>query len=545
MASCTTSASCSWRGVRSEALPSRSCAHCETKSEATQPGYVHWGATSQDVMDTASMLVTRRASELIVAELDRVAAGLARLADSHRSTPMAARTLLQQAVPTTFGFKAAGWLVSVLEARSRLVAVRRDRLAVQLGGAAGTLAAIGDAGPEVLRLLAAELGLAEPVLPWHTNRTRLAELGGALETAAGVLGKIGLDVVLLAQTEVGEVREGTGGGSSTLPHKRNAISSTLARACARLVEGYTSVLTSALDQEHERAAGAWHAEWEALSGALAYTGGAAHAIANAVDALEIDAERMRRNLDATNGLVVAERVSFLLAERHGRAEAHEIVRQAAQSADESGGSFEEQLRADARVDLTVEELAEALDPTSYLGSAEAFVDRALELYRGAARDVVNVAYRIDGSEGKPVLVLANSLGTTWELWDGQLPALERDFAIVRYDHPGHGRSETAGAALTVEELAQGVVELLDAARSSSALVLRAFARRRGRDGARAPARRSASRRSSCAAPRRTSATRNAGTSAPGGPSEREQRRLPSVCSSAGSRRRSVRGNRPP
>jgi 3-carboxy-cis,cis-muconate cycloisomerase len=343
--------------------------------------YVHWGATSQDVMDTASMLVTRRALELIVAELDRVAAGLARLAESHRSTLMAARTLLQQAVPTTFGFKAAGWLVSVLEVRGRLVAVRRDRIAVQLGGAAGTLAAIGDAGPEVLRLLADELGLAEPVLPWHTNRTRLAELGGALETTAGVLGKIGLDVVLLAQTEVDEVREGPGGGSSTLPHKRNAISSTLARACARLVDGYTSVLASGLEQEHERAAGSWHAEWEALSGALAYTGGAAHSIADAVDSLEIDVSRMRRNLDATNGLVVAERVSFLLAARYGRAEAHEIVRQAAQRAAESGGTFAEELRADSRVDLSADELADVLEPASYLGSAEAFVDRALEHYR--------------------------------------------------------------------------------------------------------------------------------------------------------------------
>jgi 3-carboxy-cis,cis-muconate cycloisomerase len=343
--------------------------------------YVHWGATSQDVMDTASMLVARRALDLILAELDGLAAALAALAESQRSTPMAARTLLQQALPTTFGFKVAGWLVALLESRNSLEVVRTQRLAVQLGGAVGTLAAIGERGPEVLQALADDLGLVEPVLPWHTNRTRIADLGAALGTTAGVLGKIGLDVVLLAQTEVGELREGANGGSSTLPHKRNPISATLARACAQLVSGYASVLSASLAQEHERGAGAWHAEWEALSGALAYTGGATHAIAAAIASLEVDAERMRANLEATHGLVVAERVSFLLAERHGRAEGHAIARDAARRAAVRGGSFEAELRADHRVDLPAEQLANALDPTTYLGSAEAFVDRALDLYR--------------------------------------------------------------------------------------------------------------------------------------------------------------------
>ena len=343
--------------------------------------YVHWGATSQDVMDTASMLVARRALDLILAELDDVTTAVARLAEAHRSTPMAARTMLQQAVPTTFGLKAAGWLVAVLEAKSLLESVRRDRLAVQFGGAAGTLAAVEGHGLALVRLLADDLGLAEPVLPWHTNRVRIAELGAALATTGGVLGKIAHDVVLLAQTEVDEAREEVGGGSSTLPHKRNPIESTLARACARLVAGYASVLTSGLDQEHERAAGAWHAEWEALSGALAYTGGAAHAVAQAVGSLQVDTERMRRNLGETNGLVLAERVSFALAARYGRAEGHEIAREAAMRVAVSGRSLADELREDERVELSDAELDGLFDPTTYLGSAEAFVDRALELYR--------------------------------------------------------------------------------------------------------------------------------------------------------------------
>lgn len=344
-------------------------------------GYVHWGATSQDVMDTASMLVARRALDLILVELDRVATALAELADVHRSTPMAARTLLQQAVPTTFGFKASGWLVGVLEVRQRLGYIRAERLAAQLGGAVGTLAPLGDRGLDVLRLFSNELELAEPVIPWHTNRTRIAELGGALDTTAGVLEKIGLDVALLAQTEVGEVREGPGGGSSTLPQKRNPVRSTLARACAQLVSGYASVLSGGVVQEHERAAGAWHAEWEALSGALSYTGGAASAIAEAVEGLEVDAERMRGNLELTGGLILAERVAFALAERHGAGKAHEAVRDAIHRAAGSGRTFEEELRADDRIELSDEELTTALDPTTYLGSAEAFVDRALEHYR--------------------------------------------------------------------------------------------------------------------------------------------------------------------
>ena len=265
---------------------------------------------------------------------------------------MAARTLLQQAVPTTFGLKAAGWLVAVLEARRGLVRVG-DNLAAQLGGAAGTLAALGDAGAEVARFFAEELGLREPTLPWHANRVRIAELGAALAIAAGVNAKIGLDVALMAQTEVGEVAEAEGGVSSTMPQKRNPVGSVLAIACARQVEAHASVLLAALPQEHERAVGGWHSEWPALQGALAYTGGAAEAAHRALDGLEVDAARMRVNI---GDAVMAEQASFTLAEQVGRREAQDRVARG-------------------------EGLADALDPTSYLGSSDAFVERALDAYR--------------------------------------------------------------------------------------------------------------------------------------------------------------------
>ena len=340
--------------------------------------FVHLGATSQDIVDTAAMLVSRRTVEHVLTELDRLADGCAALARAHRSTPMAARTLLQQAVPTTFGLKAAGWLVAVLDARGRLAAVRDERLAVQLGGAAGTLAAMGDRALEVVHLFARELDLAEPPLPWHANRQRVAELGAALGIAAGAAAKIGGDLVLLAQSEVAEVAESSRGGSSTMPQKRNPVRSTLAIACARLANAHTGVLLGDLAHEHERGVGGWHAEWEALSGALAFAGGAVEAAADAVTGLDVDDERMRANLEAGGGLVLAERVSFALTPRLGRSEAHEIVAEAARAS-----SFRQALAADTRVGLTEEELDVLLDPVGYLGAAEALVDRALRAYEAA------------------------------------------------------------------------------------------------------------------------------------------------------------------
>ena len=346
--------------------------------EALDDPNAHRGATSQDVMDTAAVLVTKRALPLIDDELAGVADCCAQLAAQHRDTPMAARTLLQQALPTTFGLKAAGWLMSVEEARSLLAAVP---LEVQLGGAAGTLASLGDEGLGVLARLAAELDLAEPVLPWHTRRVRVGQLGAALALAAGALEKIALDVKLLAQTEVGEVAEsseGGRGGSSTLPHKRNPVGAALTIACAHGVRGAASVLIGALAQEHERAAGAWQAEWEALSRALALTGGAAASLREALAGLTVDAERMRANLDLTGGMLMTEAVSTALAEKLGRLEAKRIVGEAAQRAAAGERSLRDELIGS--VDLSEQEIDRALDPANYLGSASAFVDRALKAH---------------------------------------------------------------------------------------------------------------------------------------------------------------------
>jgi 3-carboxy-cis,cis-muconate cycloisomerase len=349
-------------------------------------GHVHKGATSQDIMDTAAMLVCRNALGLVLEEIDGISAACARLADTHRDTMMPGRTLLQQALPTTFGKKAAGWLVSVLEVGTRLREVRESGLAVQLGGAAGTLASLGPAGTRVLAEFARELRLMEPVVPWHTGRSRIAEIGSVLSLVAGVLGRISQDVILMAQTEVGEAAEPAGegrGGSSTLPHKQNPVLSVTAVANVRRVFDLSHTLQAAMLGEHERAAGAWHSEWEALSDALALTGGAATNIREVMEGLEVYPEKMLENLNTTGGLLLAENIATLAVERLGRLRAHDLVEEASQRALEGGNSLREELLSEPRLAevLSEEEIDAALDPAGYLGSAGEFVDRALKLYR--------------------------------------------------------------------------------------------------------------------------------------------------------------------
>nr|SBO93986.1 3-carboxy-cis,cis-muconate cycloisomerase [Nonomuraea gerenzanensis] len=275
--------------------------------------YVHRGATSQDIVDTALMLVARRTLGPVLADLDRVITGLTAPAARHRDTPMAARTLTQQAVPTTFGLKAAGWRLLATDARTRLAAAHHA-LPAQLGGAAGTLAAFqpppdapaGDAqdgGVAVaLRLpgrFAAELGLAEPVLPWHVLRTPIADLAGALAFTAGALGKVAADVLVLSRTEIGELSEGVGGGSSSMPHKHNPVRATMIAAAARQVPQLAAILYGSLAAEDERPSGAWHAEWQPLREALRLVAGAARDAAELVADLRVHPDRMRANLAVT------------------------------------------------------------------------------------------------------------------------------------------------------------------------------------------------------------------------------------------------------
>lgn len=349
-------------------------------------GWVHWGATSQDVLDTATMLITRNALELLEDDLDRLAAACAATVERHRSTVMAGRTLLQQALPITFGLKVAGWLVAVLDARDGLYQLRTRRLAIQLGGAAGTLAAFDGKGLAVAEALAAELRLAMPVLPWHAARGRVGELAGALGVAGGTVGKLAEDVLLLAQTEVGEASEGAApgrGGSSTLPHKRNPVAAVAVRSCVRGVHAQIGLLQAAMAQEHERAAGAWQAEWGALAEAFRLDAGAVRRSAGMVEGLDVHPARMRENLELNGGLLLSEHVMMVLAGRVGRGRAHELVGAAVERAARSGLSLREELLADATVaaNLSRGELDAALRPESYLGETDALIDRALADYR--------------------------------------------------------------------------------------------------------------------------------------------------------------------
>jgi len=349
--------------------------------------YVHHGATSQDILDTAMMLIARRALDLVLTDLDRAAAAAATLADRHRATIMAARTLLQQALPTSFGLKAAGWLVAIVESRSELTRVAQTRLAVQLGGAAGTLAALKDRGLDVARELAVELTLSEPTVPWHTARARVVEVATALGIAAGVAGKVALDVVLLAQTEVGEASESTvagRGASSALPQKRNPVDAIEILAAVPGINAQVAVLLGALLQEHERAAGAWQAEWPAFAETLRLAGGAVSRLASLLAGLQVDTERMRRNLDLSGGSIMAEHVVVKLAERIDPVMARALVDTAVSTASSTGRAFRDVLREDPTITthLKPEELDAALEPSGYLGVAQLLIDRALAAYRG-------------------------------------------------------------------------------------------------------------------------------------------------------------------
>lgn len=336
--------------------------------------YCHWGATTQDIMDTADVLQLRDALALVDGELAAIGAALATLADKHAETPMAGRTHLQHALPISFGYKCATWLSAIDRHRARLQQLKPRLLVVQFSGAAGTLASLGKDGLATQQALAEELGLAAPAITWHTLRDGFAETTGLLALIAGTIGKIGYDIMLLMQTELGEVLEpfvAGRGASSTMPQKRNPISSEIMLAAAKIVREQHALMLDALVQDHERATGPWHVEWHALPTAFIVASGGLRGARQVLEGLEVRPEVMAHNLGVTRGLIVAEAVMMGLAPRLGRQHAHDIVYACCRRALDGEHSFTDALLAEPDVAAVFQraELAALTEPANYLGAA--------------------------------------------------------------------------------------------------------------------------------------------------------------------------------
>jgi 3-carboxy-cis,cis-muconate cycloisomerase len=344
--------------------------------------HVHWGATTQDIMDTATVLQVREALALVEADLGAIDRALAALAARHRTAVMAGRTHLQHALPVTFGYKAAVWLAMVRRHSQRLNEIRPRVLVGQFAGAAGTLASLGDKGLAVHDALMDELKLGRPAAPWHVARDTLAEAVAFLGLVTGSLAKIATDVMLMMQTEVAEAFEPFvegRGSSSTMPQKRNPISCELIVAAAKIVRGQVGLMLDAMAADHERATGPWHLEWAALPQAFIAASGALRQGRFMLEGLTVDAPRMRRNLDLTGGLIVAEAVMMALAEHTGRQAAHDMVYGACRAALDKGSTLLTELEGNGEVTKHLDKarLAELTDPVNYLGSTQAMIDRAL------------------------------------------------------------------------------------------------------------------------------------------------------------------------
>lgn len=350
--------------------------------------YVHWGATSQDIIDTATVLQSLDSCDVIDAALARVCQLLASLAATHRDTPQVGRTWLQQALPITLGLKFAQALDAMLRHRTRLAAAREQVRVLQFGGAAGTLASLGAHAPAVLQGLAAALDLRAPDVSWHTQRDRLAELACCWGMVTGSLGKLAGDIALQMQTEIGELAEPAGagkGGSSTMPHKRNPVGCAAVLTAAQRVPPLVATMLGGMVQQHERALGGWQAEWDALPDIARLTGGALDAVVGILDGLNVDRARLSANLDLTQGLILGEAVMLALGERLGRIEAHHLVEAASKAAVSQKRTLREVLleQSDVRAQLSETQLTQLLDPAHYTGQAGAFVDAVLSRYQAS------------------------------------------------------------------------------------------------------------------------------------------------------------------
>ena len=352
------------------------------KADKKAAGYVHWGATSQDVIDTAAMLSLRAGIEALLPDLDRAIAGFAGLAQKHRGTAMVARTWLQHALPMPFGLKLAEYAAALHRSRVRLKRLRSETLALQFGGAAGTLAALADKGLAVAENLATELKLPLPDAPWHSHRDRIAEAASVFAILCGSCGKIARDVSLMMQTDVAEAFEPSGegrGGSSTMPHKRNPVACATALAAATMAPNLAATIFAAQVQDHERSAGPWHAEWPMLPMLMLVTSGALAAIVDIAEGLEVDEARMQANLDATHGLIMAEAVTFALAEKTGKSDAHHLLEAAAKQAVAGKQNLRDVVIADSKITahLSLDRINELFEPMAYQGVSQALIDRLL------------------------------------------------------------------------------------------------------------------------------------------------------------------------
>jgi 3-carboxy-cis,cis-muconate cycloisomerase len=344
--------------------------------------FVHWGATSQDIIDTANVIALREASQLLERDLARAVRGFVSLGRKHRKSVMAGRTWLQHALPTTFGLKAAEYAESLARARTRMISAVDEASVLQFGGATGTLAALGKKGTAVARTLGKQLDLAVPPSPWHAQSDRIANAASAIAIAIGTCGKIARDISLLMQTEIGEVFEPASagrGGSSTMPQKRNPVLSAQILAASNLAPGLLSSLVVALVHEQERGTGGWQASWIALPQLLLIASGAFERTAEIATGLEVDKTRMRANLDISNGLIMAEAVQFALASKLGKSQAHELVAKATKQALKSGKHLRGALNEipEAMEILAGKKSAELFDPSNYLGETDKFIDAAI------------------------------------------------------------------------------------------------------------------------------------------------------------------------
>ena len=449
--------------------------------DAGAADYVHWGAATQDLIDTAMVLRLRAALDLIETDLTRLVMVLAQRADLHRQTVQVGRTGLQHAGPVTFGLKVAGWLDGMLRHQQRILTLRPQLLVLQLGGATGTLASLGKDALAVAASMAATLGLQMPDIPWHGQRDRFAELATTLGLLTGSLGKMARDIALMMQTEVAELTEPHSSGralSTGLPFRRTPTGCAVALAAAQRVPPLVASMLSGMVQEHERGLGNWQAEWDTLPQIVQLCAAALEQMRLVATVMIVDATRMRTNLDTTRGQILSEALLLALIRKVGRPAARAMVDQVCQQSSRSGLTLraELDLHTGIKASLTSLELDRLMEPAAYQGHAVDFVNKVLQTQRqrhglvapqgptamplNASHDV-HLHYQIEGENGAPFLILSNSLGTSLEIWAPQMPALLEHFRVLRYDARGHGQSGVPDGPYTITQMGTDVIALMD------------------------------------------------------------------------------------